>query len=131
MCQTAFRWKLESQNVEDNVLKIIMYICQTMDSYTHTVSSLPTIIPSLGKLFMHKKEIIFSAKWAKSPDAHIFKEFKIERLVYMCKTGQNATAFQFHVNLCGSWSEQGKNTISLPSEHTTDYYREVKPEVHI
>lgn len=53
------------------------------------------------------------------------------RLVYICKTGQNAAAFQFHINLCSSWTEQDKNTISLPSEHTRDYCREVKPELHV
>lgn len=43
----------------------------------------------------------------------------------------DATAFQLHMNLWGAWTEQAKNTISLPAEHTRNHYREVKPEVHI
>lgn len=47
---------------------------------------------------------------------------------YMYKIGENATAFQFQINLFVYWTEQAENTVSLSTEHTRDYYREVKPE---
>lgn len=84
-----------------------------LDSYTQTQS------PPSPRLSKHSLGKWFSAKWAETPDDHIFKEFKIERgLFFIYKIGENATTFQFQINLFSYWTEQAKNTISL--FHRTD-----------
>lgn len=48
-----------------------------------------------------------------------------ETYVFIYKTEENATAFQFQMNLFRYWTEQAKNTTSLSTGQT----RKVKPEI--
>lgn len=92
--------------------------------HTHKHSLLPPprlLKHSLGKWATNQKEVVFSAKWAETPDDHTFKELKINRdLFFRYKIGKNATAFQFQINLFRYRTEQAENTISLSTEQTRD-----------
>lgn len=77
--------QIETRNAENNILKIVTHVYQTSGFiHTNTTSSLPwSLNHSLGKLSTNQKEVIFSAKWAETPDDHIFNEFNIKRYFFL------------------------------------------------